>query len=660
MPVNFNSGMPPQKDISKEKDLSFYDKILEPLDAAVHNVQAGAYLHNKQYKIKGLGIDDLEIIRTFLSQREDTVFKKDSILQNFYNKAVRSGKPIDTVMDPYYGKASFTYGRDYRYIDYEMMDSYTPEISSALDMYADYIIQEDPRTNKYFEIVEETEGQHPVADQVYKKITKEQGLLFESLGLNKGEFLHSLVRTAVKYGDAYLLYDFLKDKSGEIIGINNIQSLHPQCVKVICHPVTKQVVCYEYMPFRTYNPIANNSVTISQGSPAGMQMIDTFKHDDAYSQLRHIYTPVEVLHIKLNEDKFSPYGTSILEAIRRTWKQWIMLEDMMTVFRINKTIDRRTYEIEVGDLPRDEALEYLREVEIFLSKQPSIDLDGLAQDGKDWIAKAHSFNEVLYIPTRGGQGVKPGVMAGMSDNGFENDLNYLQSKIFSKLKIPKSYLTYDKDVNAKATLIEESKAFAKTVFRYQNVFAEHLWTIFQLDKWFKKELGEIVGFKLLLRGYESVLEKEMIASLSDKTRIAESLLGLTYKIIKKDGKEEEIKLIAPEFILRKVLNMPEEYVTGILEKINRENIDIKEEGKEEEDNQEEGDNDEMRDGNFENNAPMMDLGLSDEGGSEEEMMDLGLDEETPPEERMPESLQIKKRKKDIKKLLKRLEKRKKE
>lgn len=156
----------------------------------------------------------------------------------------------------------------------------------------------------------------------------------------------------------------------------------------------------------------------------------------------------------------------------------------------------------------------------------------------------------------------------------------------------------------------------------------------------------------------------MITAMQEKVRAAKDLLELTYSI--KTGEEEkEIKLVSPEFILRKILNMPEEYVVDILKEIERSSV-IVNTNKEGEQKIEDNNDQETEDfgGGSDFGGSM---GNSFEEMSEEEPpMDnfaLDLEEEggTPTEEIMPESFRYsQKRKKDIKKLAKKIKDRKKE
>ena len=62
----------------------------------------------------------------------------------------------------------------------------------------------------------------------------------------------------------------------------------------------------------------------------------------------------------LGNDKFTPYGTSILEPARRIHRQLILLEDAMMAYRIVRSTERRVFYIDVGNVPAPEMEQYMQ------------------------------------------------------------------------------------------------------------------------------------------------------------------------------------------------------------------------------------------------------------------------------------------------------------
>jgi hypothetical protein len=64
----------------------------------------------------------------------------------------------------------------------------------------------------------------------------------------------------------------------------------------------------------------------------------------------------------LGNDKYSPYGTSVLDAARRIWRQLILLEDAMMAYRIVRAPERKVFKIDVGQIPANEVEQYMQKV----------------------------------------------------------------------------------------------------------------------------------------------------------------------------------------------------------------------------------------------------------------------------------------------------------
>jgi hypothetical protein len=70
----------------------------------------------------------------------------------------------------------------------------------------------------------------------------------------------------------------------------------------------------------------------------------------------------EVTHFRLlGNDMFLPYGTSLLEAARRVWRQLILIEDAMLVYRVVRAPERRVFYIDVAGLPPENIPAYMEE-----------------------------------------------------------------------------------------------------------------------------------------------------------------------------------------------------------------------------------------------------------------------------------------------------------
>jgi len=88
-------------------------------------------------------------------------------------------------------------------------------------------------------------------------------------------------------------------------------------------------------------------------------------------------TPLEnwqVTHFRLlGNDAFLPYGSSVLEGARRVWRQLVLAEDAMLVYRVVRSPDRRVFYIDVGNVPPEEVPMYMEQAQAALKKSQVVD-----------------------------------------------------------------------------------------------------------------------------------------------------------------------------------------------------------------------------------------------------------------------------------------------
>jgi intein/homing endonuclease len=161
----------------------------------------------------------------------------------------------------------------------------------------------------------------------------------------------------------------------------------------------------------------------------------------------------QISHFRLlGNDAFLPYGSSVLEGARRIWRQLILIEDAMLVYRVIRAPERRVFYIDVGNVPPEEVANYLEQVQTSLKRNQIVD----RKTGKvDLRYNPLSVEEDFFLPVRGGEsGTKIDTLAGGQNTAAIEDVQYIQNKLFAALKIPKAYIGYDADIGC---LTEDTK-----------------------------------------------------------------------------------------------------------------------------------------------------------------------------------------------------------
>ena len=359
------------------------------------------------------------------------------------------------------------HNRTERYVDFDQME-YTPEIASALDIYADEMTTHSA-LQRMLTIKCSNEEIKALLNTLYHDV------------LNIEFNLFGWCRSMCKYGDFFLYLDI-----DENSGIKSTIGLPIQEVERL---EGEDETNSDYFQF--------------QWNTAGL----TFEN----WQMAHFRI--------LGNDKHAPYGTSVLESARRIWRQLVLLEDAMMAYRIVRSPERRVFYIDVGQIPPNEVEQYMQKVMTQMKRNSIVD----ETTGRvDLRYNPLSIEEDFYIPTRGGTSSRVEPLPGGAFTGDIDDVKYLRDKLFSALKIPASYLSRGEGADEdKTTLAQKDIRFARTIQRLQrSVVSElekigivHLYTLgFRGD--------DLINFKLSLNNPSKIAELQELEHWDKKFSVA--------------------------------------------------------------------------------------------------------------------------------------------
>jgi hypothetical protein len=347
-----------------------------------------------------------------------------------------------------------SFDRMSRYSDFGEMES-TPEIASALDIYAEETCSSD------------VEGKvlHIFCEDRQMKVLLES-LFYETLNINFN--LVMWTRNLVKYGDFFLFND-----------------VHPEFGVVDAYPITITEVEREE-GFDAEDPSAVRFRWLTQGNT--------------------ILENWQVSHFRLlGNDAFLPYGSSVLESARRIWRQLILQEDAMLLYRVVRAPERRVFYIDVGNVPPEDIANYVEQAKTSLKRNPVVN-QGTGMS--DLRYNPMAVDEDYFIPVRGGDsGTRIDNLAGGTNASAIEDVEYIQKKLFAALKIPKAYLGYDEEVGSKATLAQEDIRFSRAIQRIQKTIIA--------------ELNKIAMIHLFAHGYEEEQLLDFRLALSNPSSLAQ-------------------------------------------------------------------------------------------------------------------------------------------
>ena len=221
----------------------------------------------------------------------------------------------------------------------------------------------------------------------------------------------------------------------------------------------------------------------------------------------------------LGNDKYAPYGTSVLESARRIWRQLTLMEDAMMAYRIVRAPERRVFKIDVGGIPPEDIEQYMQKVITNIKRHQLVDPDNGQIDLR---YNPMSVEEDYYLPVRAGSATDIVTLPGGQNAAAIEDVNYLRDKLFSAIKIPKSYLAQqDTMQEEKTTLSQKDIRFARTIQRLQRAIISELEKIGIIHLYTLGYRGEdIISFDLSLSNPSRLAQMQELEFINQKFNVA--------------------------------------------------------------------------------------------------------------------------------------------
>jgi len=164
---------------------------------------------------------------------------------------------------------------------------------------------------------------------------------------------------------------------------------------------------------------------------------------------------------------------SFLHKAIKSLNQLRMIEDSLVIYRLSRAPERRIFYIDVGNLPKVKAEQYLRDVMGKYRNKLVYDAStGEIRDDK----KHMSMLEDFWLPRReGGRGTEITTLPGGQNLGELKDVEYFKKKLYNSLNLPPSRLTDDnKGFNLGKTteVLRDELKFSKFIGRLRKRFGE--------------------------------------------------------------------------------------------------------------------------------------------------------------------------------------------
>jgi len=264
-------------------------------------------------------------------------------------------------------------------------------------------------------------------------------------------------------------------------------------------------------------------------------------------------------------DRNKHIGLSYLHKSIKALNQLRMIEDSLVIYRLSRAPERRIFYIDVGNLPKVKAEQYLRDVMSRYRNKLVYDANtGEIKDDKKFMSMLEDF----WLPRReGGRGTEITTLPGGQNLGELTDVEYFQKKLYRSLNVPESRIGADGGFNLgrSSEILRDELMFSKFVGRlrkrFSGVFLDLLKTqlilknIVTPQDWNK--MAEHIQFDYLYDNHFAELkETELMNERLNLMTQIEPYIGTYY---------------SRDFVKRKILRQTEEEMIELEKEMEEEN-----------------------------------------------------------------------------------------
>lgn len=376
------------------------------------------------------------------------------------------------------------------YRDSDLMDAF-PEIGAALDAYS----EESCTANDKGFIVNVFSNSERIKSILQDLFTNR---------LNINIILPMICRSMCKYGNTFMLLNV--DQSKGVLG-------------------WKQLPVYEIERYENGMdcPYASSTVGYNLNN-VNEKNIDKTKFVWVGQSEYIPYREFQIAHFRLLYDsQFLPYGVSILNKARRHFRMLSMMEDMMLVYRLDRSVERRVFKINVGAIDEADVPAYVQQIADNFKRTPIIDpMTGQIDLRKNVMNNLEDF----FIPVRDDSAPNPieTLSAGQNLTAMD-DIKYIQNKVLTALRIPKSFLNFDDAQGDGKNLSLLDVRFTRTVNRVQQALIMELNKIAIIHLCLLGFFDELNNFTLTMNNPSSQAEMLEIENVAKRITTAKDAVS---------------------------------------------------------------------------------------------------------------------------------------
>ena len=301
--------------------------------------------------------------------------------------------------------------------------------------------------------LELSEAKH-LSDKIKEKIYLEfQGILDM---LNFQTDAHDIFRKW--YVDGKIYYHMIVDEGNQKQGIQELRYIDPRKIRKVREVVRE--------------PDANGVDMVKK--TVEFYVYDEGGVSDASQGLSGIKITTDSIAMS-NSGLYDHANGAIVSYLHKAIKpmnQLRMMEDALVIYRISRAPERRIFYIDVGNLPKAKAEQYLRDM--MVQHRNKLVYDASTGEIKD-DRKHMNMMEDYWLPRReGGRGTEISTLPGGQNLGELEDISYFQTKVYKSLNVPSSRLMEDNSfsLGRESEVTRDELKFSKFILRLRNKFLD--------------------------------------------------------------------------------------------------------------------------------------------------------------------------------------------
>lgn len=412
------------------------------------------------------------------TDKDDYERTKLELQQNAYLKERWLKANIDLSVSAFAGLTNIKL----MYRDADLMDSF-PEIGAALDIVAEESV---------------LPGDKGQIVNVYSKSDRIKAIL-EDLFVNRLNLQVTapmIIRGMCKYGNQFMMLD-IDNK----LGVKGWRQLPVFNVERLENGIQN--------PYGSGQSLAVNNKEYDS---------DDFSTKFVWVDENNSQVPFrdwQIAHFRLLTNSMClPYGCSYLNAARRHWRMLSLMEDMMLIYRLERSIERRVYKIYVGAIDDADVQAYVEQIANNFKRTPIIDpMTGQVDLRKNIL----SVDQDIFIPVRDQNAPTPiDTLSAAQNLTAMDDIKFVQNKVLTALRIPKSFLNFEENAGDGKNLALMDIRFTRVINRIQQAFLMELTKLASIHLYLLGFDDDLTNFNLTMNNPSTQAEQLEIDNLQKK------------------------------------------------------------------------------------------------------------------------------------------------